>query len=467
MNVVSRGIKNATRSPLRNGAIVLMLAISIGLVLSMLVARSSVQTKINDVLASAGTKVTINAAGINGFMGGGNPLTADNVATIKNTSHVSSLTSTLTDQLGDTDTNLQSAIDLGSFGERQNRFSNSDSGITTPPADNSTSGSDTQSGGGTTRATMRSRISVTGTTNPNSSSVNGGSLTISSGKTIDGSSSDLVALVGKNLATKNNLSAGSTFTAYGKTITVSGIYSTGNTFSDNGIIMPLTTLQNLTSQPGAVTSVVATIDSSANVDSTVSALKSKLGSSVDVTSEAAQAANSVSALQGIASLSLAGVIGAAIAATTIILLAMVIVVRERRREIGVLKAIGASNTKVVGQFVVESLTITIIGAVVGLGLGILVSGPMTTALADSSNNTQTVNLNTSNSSTTGRPAMMGGEFGRGLGQLRTNFTNITATLTPQIFLSAVGITLAVAILGSLLPAWLIARIRPAEVLRTE
>lgn len=467
MNVVSRGIKNVTRSPLRNGAIVLMLAISIGLVLSMLVARSSVQTKINSVLASAGTKVTINAAGINGFAGGGNPLTAANVTTIKQTPHVVATTSTLTDQLGDTDTNLQSAIDLGSFGERQNRFSDSGSGITTPPPSSTNGDSSTQSNGASTRATMRSRISVVGTTDPNSVSVNGGGLVIAVGKTINGSSSDLVALVGKNLATKNNLTAGSTFTAYGQTITVRGVYSTDNTFTDNSIVMPLATLQNLTNQPGAVTSVLATVDSSANVDSTVSNLKTKLGSTVDVTSEAAQAADSVSALQGIASLSLAGVIGAAIAATAIILLAMIIIVRERRREIGVLKAIGGSNLKVVGQFVVESLTITIAGAIVGLTLGILVSGPMTTALASNTSSSQTVGVGGGNGTTIRRASGFAGALGGGFGQIRTNLSNITATLTPQIFLSAVAITLTVAIVGSLLPAWLIARVRPAEVLRTE
>jgi putative ABC transport system permease protein len=71
MNVVSRGMRNAFRSPLRTGAIVLMLAISIGLILSMLVARSSVNNKINEVKATAGTSVTISPAGVMGFAGGG------------------------------------------------------------------------------------------------------------------------------------------------------------------------------------------------------------------------------------------------------------------------------------------------------------------------------------------------------------------------------------------------------------
>jgi len=61
----------------------------------------------------------------------------------------------------------------------------------------------------------------------------------------------------------------------------------------------------------------------------------------------------------------------------------------------------------------------------------------------------------------------GAAFNQGAAQLNTNLTQVTASLTPQIFAAAVGITLLVALLGSAIPAWLTARIRPAEVLRTE
>lgn len=87
--------------------------------------------------------------------------------------------------------------------------------------------------------------------------------------TIDGTSSALIALVGSDLATKNSLTVGSTFTAYTKTITVKGIFKTDNKFQDSGIIMPLATVQTLTDQSGAVTSVVAKVDSSDNVSTTV------------------------------------------------------------------------------------------------------------------------------------------------------------------------------------------------------
>jgi len=466
MNVVTRGVKNAIRSPLKSGAIVLMFAISIALILSMLVARGSVLSKIDEVKATAGTAITIQPAGVMGGMGGGDPLTTEQIASITSTANISSTTSSLTDQMGTDDTNLTASLELGSFGARQQRFDSSSSATTTPAITDAES-TDTTATEETTRPAPTPRTTVTGTTDANSVSTTGGDLTISSGATIDGSSSDKVALVGATLATKNSLSVGSTFTAYGETITVSGIYTTGNTFQDSGIIMPLATLQTLTDQAGAVSSVKATVNSSDNVTATVAALKATLGDDADITSEAEQAASSVESLQGIASLTTAGVIAAAAAGALIIVLSMFLVVRERRREIGVIKAIGGSNGKVIGQFIVEGLTITVIGAVIGLVLGILVSGPMTTSLVTNSSSTSTTETATQGRGGRGGMGGPGGAFQGASQQLNTNLTQVTASLTPQIFTAAVGITLLIALLGSAIPAWLTARIRPAEVLRTE
>lgn len=459
MNVISRGVKNSMRSPMRSGAIVLMLAISIGLILSMLVARSSVVAKINDVKSNAGTSITINAAGIMGFSGGGDPLTSEQLATINSTAHITSTTATLSDQLGTDDTNLTASLELGSFGSRQQRFSESSTTTDSTATDETATSTDSSA----ERPAMTPPTTVTGTTDPNSVATNGGELTISSGSTIDGTSSDLVALVGATLATKNSLTANSTFTTYGKTITVSGIFTTGNTFQDSGIIMPLATVQSLTDQVGDVTNITAKVNSSDNVDSVVSSLKTSLGDKVDITSEAEQAATSVESLSAISNLALAGVIGATIAGAVIVLLAMVMIVRERRREIGVIKAIGGTSRKVVGQFVTEALTLTVIGAVVGLGLGVLVSGPMTNSLVSSQSSSSTASTERGG----GGARLTGGGFQRGISQINTNLTQVTSSITPQVFASAITITLVIAIVGSAVPAWFISRIRPAEVLRSE
>lgn len=446
MNIFTRGVKNATRSPLRSGAIVLMFAISVALIVSMLVARSSVMTKIDEVKSSAGTSITISPAGVQGFQGGGDPLTTEQLETISATAHITSTVMTLSDQLGTDDTTLESSLELGSFGQRQMRFESSSS---------DTSGQSSSQ----TMPAPTPRITITGTTDANSISTDGSDLTLTSGALFASDSSEMVALVGSALAEKNSLEVGDTFTAYDTEITVVGIYETGNTFQDSNIVMPLASLQTLTDQEGAVSSVVATVDSSDNVTSTVESLETSLGDAADIQSDVARAEESVSSLESIASLALAGVIGATIAGGVIVLLAMVIVIRERRREIGVMKAIGGTHAKVVGQFVIEGMTLTVIGAVVGLALGVAVSGPMTTSLVDSS---------ASSSQASGMPqGGPGGAFGRGAAQLSANLTQVSASITPEVLAVALSVTLGIALLGTALPAWLTARIRPAEVLRND
>lgn len=449
MNVVTRGMRNALRSPIRSGAVVIMLAISISLILAMMVARSSVNAKVAQVKASTATQITISPAGINGGFGDGNPLTADQIKTITSTAHVTSVTSTLTDQLGTSDTNLTPSLQLGAFGKRMMRFQSVDgSGNTAFPVD---------------RPAPQPRTTVTGTSNPSSIVANN---KITSGSTIDGASNSNIALVGSALATKNNLTVGSTFTAYGQTVTVKGIFTVDNTFENNGIIMPITTLQTLTNQPGDVTNVTAVADSSDNVAGVVSSLKTSLGSAADITSQQDQAQNALQPLEGIVGLATAGVIGASIAAAVIILLSMIMIVRERRREIGVIKAIGGTNAKVIVQFVTEALTVTIIGSILGLGLGLLTSGPLTQSLVSGSNNAPTT-IMTKGAPGQGGPRMFGGGLRNLSAQLGTNIRSVTSTLTPQVFAESVGIIVLIAIVGSAIPAWAIARIRPAEVLRTE
>jgi putative ABC transport system permease protein len=459
MNVVTRGVKNALRSPLRSGAIITMLAISIGLIVAMLVARSSVYAKIDEVKASTATSVTIAPAGIRGGMGGGDPLTADQVATISKTAHVASTSTSLTDQLGTDDTNLTPSLELGSFGQRQQRFESSGGSGEQPPVMIQTDG---ESSNGTPRRMPTPRTAVTGTTNPDSVATDGKSLTLTSGSTIDGKSSEYIALVGSDLATKNNLSVGSTFTAYGKTFTVKGIYKTSNRFQDSGVVVPLATLQTATDQAGAVTTVSAVVDSSDNVAGVVSSLKSSLGDKADITSQQQQAEQSVSSLQSIAGLATTGVVGASVAAAVIVLLTMTMIVRERRREIGVIKAIGGTNFKVITQFITEATTLTLLGGIIGLGIGVAASGSITQSLVSNQASSQTNQVR--------GPGGEGGPMRsfRGFGETANQgFRSVTSTVTPQTFVAGIGITLLIAIVGSAIPAWLIARVRPAEVLRAE
>src|SRR5664279_6657615 len=131
MNSMTRGVKNAFRNPLRTFAVVVILAIGIGLSLSMLVAQQAIGDRITQLQANLGSTVTINPAGARGFEGGGEPLTSSTLTKVTGVDHVSSAAGSLAIRLRNADassstggfggasqstagtTNLTSAIDPG------------------------------------------------------------------------------------------------------------------------------------------------------------------------------------------------------------------------------------------------------------------------------------------------------------------------------------------------------------------
>jgi putative ABC transport system permease protein len=321
-------------------------------------------------------------------------------------------------------------------------------------------------------------ITVTGTTDPSDVQVSGvNSIKLVAGTSFDAKSSANVAIVGTDLATKNNLTPGSTFQAYGQTITVVGIYDTGNTFADAGIIMPLATLQTLSGQPGDVTSVFVQVDSVDNLDATVTALQSALGTKADVVSGTTTTADTLSSLNSIKTVATYSLVGALVAGAVIIFLSMLMIVRERRREIGVLKAIGSSNGKISFQFVWEALTLTGMAAVAGVLLGIVLSNPVLDALVSTTNSSSSATATGFNRGGFGPPGGGGGgggvvrfnpgNFGRGITQFGDTLSNLHTVVGFNVLLYGILAAIGIAIVGTAIPAWLTAKVRPAEVMRTE
>ncbi len=452
MNIISRGIRNAFRNTIRTGSIVVILALSIGLIIAMLAARQGVNDKIETIKASSGNTITVSPAGVRGFEGGGDPLTEDDLASITSIDHVTGIIETLSDRLTTDDTSLNSAVEAGALGER-----NADtSGVSfTPPAGNMGS----SDGGG---RSFTPSVQVTGTNN--TTTIGGSStasLTWTAGEAFDATSSDAVAVMGTSLAEANDLSVGDTFTAYDTTFTVVGIYDTGNTFDNNYLYIPLATLQSLSDQEGNVTSATVTVDSSDNLATVTTAIETALGDTADVTNSQDTADATTEPLASVASIALFSLIGALVAGAVIILLTMLMIVRERRREIGVMKAIGASNLSIMWQFIVESLTLTTLGLIVGTLIGVAAATPLTNALVDNSSTSTTT-------STT--PGMMGGPGGgfRRASQASTQaIQNIQSSVGTTTLAYGLGATLLIAILGSAVPSLMISKIKPADAMRNE
>ncbi len=477
MNPVARGIRNAFRNGVRTGAIVVILGLSIGLALTMLIAQKAVDNKIASVKSSIGNTISISPAGFNPGSQTNNALTTTELDKLKTISNVTAVTSTLTDRQSTTGSSTMSFGRMGGESDTSEQTTTSLSSPVTIDANgprfqsggNSSSSSSDSTAAATT--TFSLPVSFLGTTDP--THVDGNAITIKSGETISGTGDTNDALISEAMATKNSLKVGDTFTAYNATLTVKGIFttSTDNRGAENTVVLSLTALQRLSGQTGVVTSATVTVNSLDNLSAATTAVKSAIGSSADVTSAQEQADSTVEPLNSVKKVSTFSLIGAIVAGAVIILLVMVMVVRERKKEIGVAKAIGGSNPRIIGEFMVEALTLAIMGAVIGLIIGIIGGQPVTKQLVSSStsSSTSTTTMQSPGGTTGTRPAGGPGGFGGGFRRNSTvqSFSNIKAQVGPSILLQGFGAAVLIAVLGSALAAGMIAKVRPSTIMRAD
>jgi putative ABC transport system permease protein len=488
VSVLARSIGNAFRNKVRTAAVVAVLAVAIGLALAMLVANQAVGAKVQELNASVGTVLTVNPAGGQGFEGGGEPLTSAQASTAAAVPNVTNVVGTKALRLRNaTEAAAQAAAgtQAGPGGGQGGPGGVSATTLTTSltaAVDAGTLGNRNQAANGstTTQAAPRSLpITATGTGAEVDST--GKALNITDGTGLgDYAAASTNALLGTTLAEKNGLSVGSTFTINDQTFTVAGLFDSGTAFGNNALYVTLPAAQTLAALPDELSSMIVTVNSMENVGAAQTALQSALGTDkADVTQGQRGLETAVSSLDSVKNISLIAFVAALATAGLIILLIMVMLVRERRREIGVLKAIGAPNRTIGLQFVLEALVLVALGSAVGAAVASFASGGIASALI--STNTGTT------AATTGRGAAIAGAAGgaglpaggagfpggAGLpggspfGGASQLLTSVTASASPGVIAAGIAAVFGVAIIGALVPALLTARIRPIEVLRGE
>ncbi|HEV3006844.1 MAG TPA: ABC transporter permease [Pirellulales bacterium] len=237
-------------------------------------------------------------------------------------------------------------------------------------------------------------------------------------------------MLGHVLAANLGKHVGETIELYGQEFKVVGVYESYNVYDNDAVIMLLDELQALTDRPHQVTGFTVTADRAAgNFD--MAGLQTRIealqpGISALPTAEFIANVNQIKMARATSwvTSTIALVLGAIGVLNT-----MIMSVYERRREIGVLRAIGWRQLRVVRMVLAESLLLTLGGAVVG--------------------------------------SLAGVAFTRLLSHLPITSGVVQGTIAPRVIVQGFAIALAMGIGGAAYPAYWSTRLRPVEALRAK
>jgi len=214
----------------------------------------------------------------------------------------------------------------------------------------------------------------------------------SAGGFFDQEGGSKTVVLGANVAQKlfnNNAPLGQGLIWRGQRFLVSGVYNYFNAppFSveadfDNAVFVPYTTAQQMSGNSLAIYQILARSNTVADAPRVVNATRSALvaahGGAHDVTVTRASDGNSAPD-QTIHLITML-VTGAAVVALVVggvgIMDVMLVSVTERIHEIGLRKAIGASNQQIMRQFVAEAFVLSGAGAILGVALSAVAVGLM-------------------------------------------------------------------------------------------
>ena len=267
-------------------------------------------------------------------------------------------------------------------------------------------------------------------------------------------------LVNVAYANSKSLKVGSAIPINGTNHTVVGLVSPTLTGSTADIYFPLATLQKLASKDGRVTQVLVKASSAKSL-ATVAAEINKVLPGADIVTTKALADQVTGSLTDAHNLAnrLGGALAVVVllAAFSIAVLLTLSSIAKRVREIGTLRAIGWSKSRVVRQLLGETVAIGFLGGLLGLGAGAGVAAgvhrlsPSLTATS------------------TGVPGLASSNLSRFFGQAttaaHTTHVRLSAPLHPMTLVFGVGFAVIGGLLAGLAGGWRAARLSPVVALR--
>jgi putative ABC transport system permease protein len=232
-------------------------------------------------------------------------------------------------------------------------------------------------------------------------------------------------VVGDTLAAQLHVTPGQSLTVAHRRLRVVGIYHNGIAYQDAGAFVPLATAQAISGRQAEATTIVVKLDPTTR-PATARRTIAKRFPGLLVISDGQQASRAGVSGQLISQMGLVIVVIALLIGGIGVANTMLMAVIERRPEFALLSAIGFSGRQIAGRVLVESILTTIIGAAIGLVIGVIGAHLLVDALG---------------AQAFVSPQVTAWDLGRGL---------------------LVGVLLG--ILGGLYPAWRAAHLTPARVL---
>ena len=241
---------------------------------------------------------------------------------------------------------------------------------------------------------------------------------------------DYETVVGSQLAKKRKLDIGSTVRYHDHDLTVVGIMNPTQTTPDSIAMVNLETVRRLLKAPDLIAAMYVMPENPALVNTIAKNIRDNV-ENVQVFTPAEAAAQAQQALAVFNVILVGGAVLAVFVGGLAVINTMIMSVNERRHEIGLKKAVGASDGEIVREYLLEAAMIGFVGGIIGLllgwGLATLLNAVTSQALGGSS----------------------------------------IFNVTPRLMLVALSFAMILGMIAGFYPAWNAARLDPVKALRVD
>ena len=312
---------------------------------------------------------------------------------------------------------------------------------------------------------------------------------ITEGEIFDNDNTDNVIIISSDLASENNLQVGDKITFYSssdssKTIELEiiGIYedSSDNSenfmgmnamMSSNQIYTTVTAMQQILELKDSTNNTLNAkfyLNNSDDLEAFSNELRDKgLSEYYSINDNSENVLATLKPIQNISSFSITFLIVICIVAVIVIGILTMINIRDRKYEIGVLRAIGMSKLKVMAQLLIEILIVTIIAIILGIGIGKITSQPVTNVMLEQEISKYQEEQNQIQDNFGGKEVNRGG-FGDkkpGENNVSNYVDSLTVSIKPIAILEVAGISLLITLLCGTISIMYVNRYSPNKILQ--